>query len=92
MREFFNRVAMVLAWRSRSLWMLAIGLVLVTLFGQYLSNILESLNHANSGLAYHFSRLLPDLYRWLYLILFFGVIWLSVLCFIKDWQAFHKRF
>lgn len=91
MRDFFERVLLVLNWRSRSLWMMGVFLIVSTLFGQIAANSLESILISGSQQSGFLYALLKPFLGGAYLLFFALSIIIPLMVFAKDWTDFHNR-
>lgn len=91
MADFFERVGLVLNWRSRSLWIACLLLILSTIFGHLAANSLENILANNSQSSEMFYKLLKPYLGGVYLLFFALSIIIPLWVFAKDWKAFHNR-
>lgn len=91
MADFFERVALVLNWRTRSLWMAIFFMIVSTAFGYIADNSLENILLTGTQQSQMLHNLLKPIFGSVYLLFFALSIIIPLMVFVKDWKAFHNR-
>ncbi len=91
MQDFFFTALAVLNWRIRSLVVLSVGVGATAIFGYVASNSLAKLSQSNSLVASGLFDAFRPVFGFVFIAFMIMWVGLGIRMFIKDWEAYHRR-
>lgn len=91
MKDKLETAMMVLNWRSRSVWVLAIGMIVSVIVSMILDANLENYAATSTNMSKMMLPALTIFYNVLNILVAIAPFAFAGIYFCKDWKEFHRR-